>query len=290
MRFAPSILDGPDPHNNRMHTLVSDAILLAFGVFAFVQLHFFAKYLGSTRNLFQAKNKTISLKIADEVLNGLIYLLMSIWGGWSLVHEDWPLETKYMWIEFPNHPLSSMLRLYYIIQFCYYLQQSLVLFVFKDYKKSDFREVAIHHVVTLTLIFVSYYVHLHRLGAAIMLVHDVSDIFLHLAKFFRYIHMEQSTNASFVIFAFVFFVTRILIFPQILYAIWWEPQLYHDVSQFQTLILFGKTFLGALQLLHVNWFYIIVKMIVQSIRNKGVEGDDRSDEGENDEQSDPKIE
>ena len=53
-------------------------------------------------------------------------------------------------------------------------------------RRRDWLESMIHHVVTVGLLAYSYYVNFTRVGIMIMLVHDISDIFLEISKLSRY--------------------------------------------------------------------------------------------------------
>ena len=61
----------------------------------------------------------------------------------------------------------------------------------------------IHHIVTVGLLVYAYYVNFTRIGIIIMLLHDISDIFLEAAKLSRYCRRQ---NLSFFLFV-LFFVS-----------------------------------------------------------------------------------
>ena len=48
----------------------------------------------------------------------------------------------------------------------------------------DFWQMMLHHLVTMFMISVSYMVGYIRIGAVIMLVHDISDVFLEVMLLF----------------------------------------------------------------------------------------------------------
>jgi len=77
----------------------------------------------------------------------------------------------------------------------------------------DYYIMIMHHVVTIALIGLSYYYSMYRVGSSVLLVHDVSDIFLELGKCFNYMNWETASNITFAIFAIVFFVSRLIIYP-----------------------------------------------------------------------------
>ncbi|XP_008336456.2 ceramide synthase 2-like [Cynoglossus semilaevis] len=77
----------------------------------------------------------------------------------------------------------------------------------------DFKEQIIHHLATLVLLSFSWCVNYIRVGTLVMLVHDASDVLLESAKLFNYAKREDISHSIFVVFATVFMVTRLVIFP-----------------------------------------------------------------------------
>jgi hypothetical protein len=54
-----------------------------------------------------------------------------------------------------------------------------------------------------------------------MILHDFGDIFLHIAKAGHYAQVQLLTDVVFALFALVFFVTRLVFLPFIIYSIWY---------------------------------------------------------------------
>ncbi|MEQ2253965.1 Ceramide synthase 2, partial [Ilyodon furcidens] len=77
----------------------------------------------------------------------------------------------------------------------------------------DFKEQIVHHLATLVLLSFSWCANFIRIGTLVMLVHDASDVFLESAKLFNYAKWEKTSKGLFVVFAIVFMVTRLIIFP-----------------------------------------------------------------------------
>uniref|UniRef100_A0A8C3BQS1 TLC domain-containing protein n=1 Tax=Cairina moschata TaxID=8855 RepID=A0A8C3BQS1_CAIMO len=140
-------------------------------------------------------------------------------------------------------PLLPALGWFYLLELSFYC--SLVATLPFDVKRKDFKEQIIHHIATITLIFVSYCANLIRFGMIVMLVHDASDYILELAKMLHYMKWKRVCEAVFVVFAVVFISSRLVIFPLITY--------YYFVTKFQMFLLscLINAFLMILQLLHI---------------------------------------
>jgi hypothetical protein len=154
-----------------------------------------------------------------------------------------------------------------------------------------------HHAVTIILLAVSFAFGQHRIGSVVLILHDVSDIFLEGAKLCRYSGFESITNVAFAIFALVFFVSRLIVFPvRVLYPIYmhYPAGVAYAIKEcvmptgvcgeaYLTLYVphFWLTLLGTLQCLHIYWFALIFRMIVRAVSERHIEKDIRSDdEGE----------
>jgi len=72
------------------------------------------------------------------------------------------------------------LKEYYIIVTGYHLAQLIVHFASE--KRNDFIEMALHHLVTIMLVFGSYLCNVWKCGAIIAYLHDFSDIFGNTCK------------------------------------------------------------------------------------------------------------
>uniref|UniRef100_A0A8D0GYR4 TLC domain-containing protein n=1 Tax=Sphenodon punctatus TaxID=8508 RepID=A0A8D0GYR4_SPHPU len=150
-------------------------------------------------------------------------------------------------------PLQPSLSWYYMLELAFYC--SLVLTLPFDVKRKDFTEQIVHHVATLLLIFVSYCTNLLRFGMIVMVIHDASDYILEMAKMLHYAQWKRTCEILFVVFALVFMFSRLVLFPMSIY--------YYFAIQFKPFFVyyFLNTFLMVLQLLHIFWSFMILRMI-----------------------------
>ena len=86
---------------------------------------------------------------------------------------------------------------------------------FFEVKRKDFVEMLLHHVTTLGLILFSWFVNFTRFGVLVMVLHDVSDVFLEVGKICIYMGMDTAKDIIFVVFALTFFVTRLVMYVYI---------------------------------------------------------------------------
>jgi hypothetical protein len=71
----------------------------------------------------------------------------------------------------------------------------------------------LHHIVTIFLMVFSYICNFVRVGSVILLLHDSADYWLELAKMATYARFKNLCDASFIIFAIVWLITRLILFP-----------------------------------------------------------------------------
>ncbi|KAG7258447.1 hypothetical protein CRUP_034134, partial [Coryphaenoides rupestris] len=121
-----------------------------------------------------------------------------------------------------------------------------------------------------------------------MLLHDSSDIFLESAKMFNYAGWRRVCDVLFVVFSFVFLVTRLVIFPgRMIHSTMVDSLDYFD--PFPGYYFFNALLL-VLQALHVFWAYLILRMVHKFVFLGKLDKDERSDEESEDDDEDEEEE
>ncbi|CAG7732236.1 unnamed protein product, partial [Allacma fusca] len=137
----------------------------------------------------------------SSVLIGLIVL-------WD---KPWFWDRNHCWYDYPHHEVSSGIWWYYMLASAFYW--SLMLSQFFDAHRKDFWEMFIHHVTTLFLLGFSWTCNLTRVGTLVLLVHDIADPFLEIAKMAKYANFSRLCWVLFVVFSVMFLATRLWIYP-----------------------------------------------------------------------------
>ncbi|XP_077985242.1 ceramide synthase 6-like [Glandiceps talaboti] len=217
-------------------------------------------------------------KFSESSWRFLFYLLATTYALYNLKNEDWFWDSKLCWYGYPKHQLTDQLEIYYMVELSFFW--TLLFSQFFDVKRKDFLEMFVHHVVSTMLIIFSWTVNFLRIGAIVLVIHDCSDVFLEAAKMANYAKSQKLCDSLFMLFAVLFFITRLIIYPcHVLKSVAFEIRVIMapttpsplSISMFTSLLLI-------LQLLHVFWFYTIVRMIFKALGSGKVERDGRSDE------------
>ncbi|XP_046732215.1 ceramide synthase 2 isoform X2 [Silurus meridionalis] len=146
----------------------------------------------------------------------------------------------------------------------------------RGYPQQDFKEQIVHHIATIFLLGFSYCANYIRIGTLVMLVHDSSDFLLESAKMFNYAGWKKTCDLLFVVFAVVFLVTRLVVFPsKIIYT-----TLISSMEVFQPFVgyYFFNSLLLVLQFLHIFWAWLILRMIYKFLFLGKLDKDERSDD------------
>ncbi|KAI0841334.1 TLC domain-containing protein [Hypoxylon sp. FL0890] len=99
----------------------------------------------------------------------------------------WYFNTRGMYEAFPHRTHCAELKFYYLFQAAFWTQQALVMLLGMEKKRKDFKELVVHHIVTIALIGLSYRFHFTYIGFAVYITHDISDFFLAISKSLNYI-------------------------------------------------------------------------------------------------------
>jgi len=90
----------------------------------------------------------------------------------------WYFNTTAMYELFPHKHHEAYFKFYYLFQAAYWAQQAIVLMLGMEKPRKDYNELVGHHVVSLSLIFLSYRFHFTYMGLGVFITHDISDFFL----------------------------------------------------------------------------------------------------------------
>ncbi|KAK2146725.1 hypothetical protein LSH36_586g01019 [Paralvinella palmiformis] len=138
-------------------------------------------------------NKPPDMQKFQETSWRFLFYIVAFWTGLTVVYQkDYFWDTHHCWYNYPWHPIPGEIYWYYMVELGFYW--SLVFSLFMDVKRKDFVEMIIHHVVTIALLSFAW---AGGMGAK-------------MAKYCKY---HKLCDVLFIIFAVVWFITRLVIYP-----------------------------------------------------------------------------
>jgi len=250
------------------------------------------KYLWRKRRFVATEMKVT--KFVEAIWRFCFYAVFCIWGIKGLFYNPdtvvWIQDTAQNWKGWPftgvDQQLPQFLKQYYQMALGCYIHQ----LMWTEVGRKDSTEMIIHHVSTIYLIMWSWCSNLTRIGCTILVVHDVADVFLESAKCVNYASLSKGRkwlssicDSLFAVFAVTFAVSRLYYFPRhCVNSLFAEAPAAFENKYWIGYYIF-LALLATLQVLHIFWFAMILKMVYGLLQKGEVEGDVRSDNEDEDE-------
>lgn len=105
--------------------------------------------------------------------------------------------------EWPYYQTDSSTRNFYMMMLGHHTYSLLELFV-EALSRPDAAEMALHHIVTVSLMLFSYYQNHIPSGITLLVAHNVGDVMINLAKFARDLKLVKSVLVEALVFSTVF--------------------------------------------------------------------------------------
>lgn len=125
------------------------------------------------------KSRGKQLRFMEQMYTAIYFSLTGLAGIYVMRQTPvWYFNTRGMYELFPHKTHEATFKFYYLFQAAYWAQQAIVMLLGVEKRRKDFNELVVHHIVTLSLITLSYRFHFTYMGIGIFLTHDISDFFL----------------------------------------------------------------------------------------------------------------
>mmetsp|Transcript_18316 Transcript_18316/g.29798 ORF Transcript_18316/g.29798 Transcript_18316/m.29798 type:complete len:348 (+) Transcript_18316:42-1085(+) len=247
------------------------------------------------------------VKFSQATLEMLFYSVYFVM-GWRIVQSQpylWP--STLWWTNQPDNRFITNDASFFYIAYCARYMQNFI-FVFLEPKRKDFWEMQTHHLVTIILIWISYSYGFVRVGLVVMVLLDIADPPLHLGKQCIYVKEIRGRQSGiftwanmgdffFVIFAVSFIVTRLMLYP---YVVWsCTVELYNakakpgpfDFFEYKEAVgietIICVALIWVLMLLQIFWGVLLMKAIIKVFSGAELK-DTRSDSEQSGSESEKK--
>ena len=211
--------------------------------------------------------------------------------------DSWWFNLEHLWLKYPHWQMRSELKLYYLLQFSFWLQQALVMLLRLEKPRKDYYELIAHHLVTLWLIGWSYLINLTMIGTTVFVCMDIPDTWLGFSKALNYMSLDSAAVVVFALFMVVWTYFRIYLSAATLHSVWyqfelipryareWEPEKGWWLVSWMKYQIFAPLFL--LLLLNLFWYVLMWRIMIRAIR--GIVADEREEGEYDDEEEDKKT-
>ncbi|KAF8862621.1 longevity assurance proteins LAG1/LAC1 [Acephala macrosclerotiorum] len=261
-----------------------------------------------------AKNQT---RFAEQAW--LLIYVSVFWslGIYILVNSDYLFDFNNLWTNWPNREIPGIRKWYILAQYAFWLQQIMVINI--EERRKDHWQMFTHHIVTTILIFTSYGYHQTKVANLILVMMDVVDLLLPLAKCLKYLGYGTICDVLFGLFMVTWFAARHVMYLTICWSVYAhipanieygcyrgkngaiegpfpEPDRFGHLLQpfrdpegvvcWNNKIKWG--FLGALLFLQgitLMWFYMIIGVAVRVLRGGAADDIRSDDEGDHEEET-----
>jgi len=195
-----------------------------------------------------------------------IYLV----GVYDLYND--PAKCFANWAQVRNEETPTPVRLLSLLGIGYYMSDLFVV-LFVEERRKDTRVMIAHHLSSMFLIQFSLTMRFWQISLLVQSCHDICDVFVDLAKILNYYQsrsdltderrktLKTCSTLAFGVFATAWCVFRLVIYPKkALWAVFYHsPRLIDGAPPFW---LFYCFLLTTLQMMHIYWFYFIVKLVL----------------------------
>jgi len=243
-----------------------------------------------TNQWLQNYRKKKGLKVSVDKLQEEIWLIvcgtiLSIFSGYMVGFTPHfercnLLDTSDCFQGFESTDVPTLIKGYYLTEVGWYI--SLVLKSIVGVGRFDSLAMEFHHFVTLALIIWSYTTGFTQIvGVVTFCIFNQSNPILHLSKLANYLEWKQSRIYLFLMFAFTFFCTRIVLLPIVVIksVVFKLPRAVTEEEWDQAVVYtwcITSTLLIALWLLNIYWLKPIIRVMVRNLtgQDQGKPADD----------------
>lgn len=108
----------------------------------------------------------------------VFYLMSFLWGAEVIIREQYAENMSRLWTDYPNHPMSFLHKLYFVIQLSYYLHMLPELY-FQKVKKDEQPAKVQHSIAGSVIIGFFYFFAYRRIAIVLLTLHYFSEFVAH---------------------------------------------------------------------------------------------------------------
>ncbi|XP_011206724.1 translocating chain-associated membrane protein 1 [Bactrocera dorsalis] len=147
----------------------------------------------------------------------VFYVFSFLMGANIISREGYMNRFALLWNQYPDHPMTFLHKLFFIIQMAYYLHMLPELY-FQKVKKEDQQAIIIHSISGFSAICLAYTFSFHRIALVLLTLHYLGEIVSHIIQLIgvfdreeKFVSVRFFNNSSFVFVRFTTMVIAVLV-------------------------------------------------------------------------------
>eukprot|EP00834_Sanchytrium_tribonematis_P006299 NODE_451_length_7265_cov_0.799609.p4 type:complete len:321 gc:universal NODE_451_length_7265_cov_0.799609:2894-1932(-) len=215
-------------------------------------------------------------RFKEQLYQAFMYLTTFAFGVYNYLNSDFKDDWSLVIQNMPHHYVDFNVKLYYLLILSMWIQMVYVLF--NEKQRKDHLMMVFHHFITISLVSMSWFLHLNKIGLLIEMIFDSTDIFLCIAKCMKYLKLNTLADVLFGCFVVNWGYTRTWLYLQVI-IIFSKFGKYNENGRYLNtqIYYFLLGLLIALYVLVLIWSVMILKLVLKVLKGNNVD-DSRSDE------------
>ncbi|CAG9581400.1 unnamed protein product [Danaus chrysippus] len=140
---------------------------------AIIQEYFLDKI---SKKFHLSKSRLSALNESGQLI--VFQLMTLLWGGDAILRDGFIFNISQLWDGYPNHPMSFLLKLWWVVQAAYWIHTVPELY-FQRIKKDEMSSRLIQASVAFTFIVAAYCFRFQRVGVCLVVLHALSEFIAH---------------------------------------------------------------------------------------------------------------
>ncbi|XP_041975418.1 translocating chain-associated membrane protein 1 [Aricia agestis] len=132
-----------------------------------------------SKKLHLSKSRLSALNESGQLI--VFQLITLVWGANAIYREGFAFNISSLWEGYPNHPMSFLLKLWWVIQAAYCIHLIPELY-FQRIKKDEWSGRIRHAITAFAFLALAYGFKFQRVGVCLVVLHSASEFVAHLYR------------------------------------------------------------------------------------------------------------
>ncbi|XP_022130567.1 translocating chain-associated membrane protein 1 [Pieris rapae] len=147
--------------------------LVCIVMHAIIQEYFLDKI---SKKFHLSKSRLSALNESGQLV--VFQLMTLVWGGDAILREGFLFNIPQLWDGYPNHPMTFLLKLWWVVQAAYWIHTIPELY-FQRVKKDEWAGRIRQAIVAFTFVALAYSFKFQRVGVALIVLHSLAEFIAH---------------------------------------------------------------------------------------------------------------